>query len=162
MAAKTNFDDNIFFINTVVKMLKAGVSLDIDPEYFREKMIEDIFFVDSSLSRIYAALKENEHLIRRGEYLRNLVRAKRIFADFLTDLLEGDLAFAANLESYFSKFRAARSEHLADVQEIHHLLDRPAQPEGEEEDTISREEYRFLLQEDESEAADDSQAREAD
>jgi Mg2+ and Co2+ transporter CorA len=152
MAAKTNFDDNIFFVNTIVKTLKAGISLDIDPEYFREKMVEDILFVDSSLSRIYAALKENEHLIKRAEYLRNLARAKRIYADFLTDVLEGNLTFSANLDGYFSKFRASRSENLADVQEIHHLLDRPGHPEAEQEDIISHEEYKYLLEDDEQAA----------
>jgi hypothetical protein len=150
MAAKTNFEDNIFYLNTLVKSLKAGISLDIDPDYFREKMVEDIFFVDSSLSRIYASLKDSVYLIRRAEYLRNLARAKRIFADFLTDVLEGGLTFANHLDQYYSKFRAARSEHLADVQEISHLLDRPHGDEVEQEDTISREEYRFLLQVDET------------
>ena len=149
MAAKTNFDDNIFFLNTLVKTLKAGISLDIDPEYFREKIAEDIFFVDASLTRIYAALKESAHLIKRADYLRNLARAKRIYADFLTEVLESDLTFASNLDSYFSRLRAARSEHLADVQEIHHLIDRPGHPGGEQEDTISDEEYKYLLEDDE-------------
>ncbi|WP_455382657.1 hypothetical protein [Salinispira pacifica] len=160
MAAKTNFDDNIFFLNTIVKTLKAGISLDIDPEYFRDKLVEDIFFVDSGLSRIYAALKENHYLIKRAEYLRNLARAKRIFADFLTEVLESELPFASNLDTYFTKFRAARSEHLADVQEIHHLLDRPAHTEGEQEDIISHEEYKYLLQDDGSDAEGDRAAEE--
>jgi len=148
MAAKTNFEDNIFYLSTLVKSLKAGISLDIDPEYFREKMVEDILFVDSNLSRIYSALKEGVYLIKRNEYLRNLARAKRIFADFLTDTLEGGYSFASSLDQYSTKFRASRSEQLADIQAINHLLDQPLSENVEQGDIISRDEYRFLFQAD--------------
>lgn len=149
MAAMTNYEDNIFFLNTIVKTLRSGVTLDIDPDYFREKIVEDIFFVDSSLARIYSSLKENVHMIRRTEYLRDLMRAKKIFVDFLSEILDGEMAFSPHLDSYFSKLRAARSEHLADIQAIHNMLDEPEMAEPEEADTISKAEYQFLFQNDE-------------
>jgi hypothetical protein len=149
MTEKIHYEDNIFFLNSMVKTLKNGLSLDVDPEYFIDKVIEDVFFIDSTLARVFASLKENPYLIKRTDHLRSLLRVKKVFIDFLEEIFEGKLAFAVNLEPFFPKFRAARNEHIKDAAEIHALIDNPPPIEPSDDDIISAAEFQFLLKEDE-------------
>jgi len=148
MAAKINYEDNIFFLNTLVSTLNTGLSLDIDPEYFRDKIVEDIFFVDVSLKKINASLNENSFLIRRPEYLRSLLRVVRIYNEFLSRLLNQELGFSDYLESYFLKLRAAASDHDKIAADIDEML-QTAEPLDGDEDFVSQDEFRFLLKEEE-------------
>lgn len=149
MSVKVHYEDNLFYLSTLIKSLKAGLSLDIDPEYFIDQIVEDILFVDSTLVKSFNSLKANPHLIKRKEYLRVILRTKKVFIDFLEEIVEGRLAFSSNLEPFFPKFRASLNEHIRDISEIHALLDEPSASEGLDEDIISQTEYLFLLKEDE-------------
>jgi hypothetical protein len=148
MAAKINYEDNIFFLDTIVSALKSGLTLDIDPEYFRDKVVEDVFFVDTSLKRIYVSLKENNFLIRRAEYLRSLLRVSRLFREFLDRLVNKEVAFASHLEPYFLKLRGAATDHEAIAGEIMDILE-VTEPTEVDQDFVSQDEFRFLLEEDE-------------
>lgn len=150
MAAKINYEDNIFYLDTIVSSMKTGLALDIDPDYFRDKVVEDIFFVDTSLKRIYESLKENSFLIRRAEYFRSLLRVSRIFTEFLVSLLNKDVGFARHLEPYFLKLRSAASEHEGIASEIEDIL-QVSEPAEADQDFVSQDEFRFLLEEDEQE-----------
>jgi hypothetical protein len=75
----------------MVRVLKNGLTLDIDSAYFLDKVVEDLLFIDTALSKIFAKLKENTHLIERNEYLRNLMLAKSSFSDLLEDLAESKI-----------------------------------------------------------------------
>lgn len=148
MTTKIHYEDNVFFLTSMIKTLKAGMSLDIDPEYFMDKVIEDIFFIDSALSRSFISLKSNPYLIKRAEHLRSLLRAKKIYIDFLTDILESKISFSAHLQPFLEKFTASRSEHIRDTGEIHAMLSEPPAENEADADIISSTEYRFLLEED--------------
>jgi hypothetical protein len=149
MAAKINYDDDIYYLDTLVSAIQTGLSLDIDPEFFRDKIVEDIFFVDVSLKRIFDSLEENSFLIRRAEYLRSLLRVARIFVDFLHRLLAKEIAFAEHLEPYFLKLRGAVADHERTAERIDDML-QVAEPSEGDEDFVSQDEFRFLLQEDDS------------
>jgi len=149
MSMKVHYEDNLFYLTTLIKNLKTGLTLDIDPEYFIDKIIEDILFVDSSLVKSFNSLKANPHLIKRKEYLRALLRTKKVFIDFLEETVNGKLAFSSNLEPFFPKFRFSLTEHIQDSSEIHALLEQPSAIEEPDGDVISPAEYQFLLEEDE-------------
>jgi hypothetical protein len=78
MTTKIHYDDNIFYLDSMVKTVKSGLSLDIDPEYFIDKVIEDILFLDSALLRTFASLKANFYLIKRGGTPAGPLRTDRI------------------------------------------------------------------------------------
>ena len=59
MSVKVHYEDNLFFLHSILRTLESGLRLDIDPEYFKDKILEDIFFIDASLMRTFSALKEN-------------------------------------------------------------------------------------------------------
>lgn len=153
MTTRVNYDDNIFFLQTMIKTLDSGVQLNIDGDLFRDKFIEDVFFIDSTLSRILTQLRENRRLIRRTEYLRALMRAENLFLDLLTKCLDESLPFAAELEAVVTKLRATRSEHQRSLDDVRSILHDQSDVEPEE-DVVSQEEFRSLLMNDEEESDD--------
>lgn len=144
MAAKINYEDNIFFLTTLTRDLSTGVKLDIDPDVFRDKILEDVLFVDTALIRMYESLQENRRLIRRLEYLRALLRAERVFIDFLEAVTSSSVPFSEHLEPFFTKLRATRREHANIAGE----MDLAIRSSGDEdsEDLVSEEEFRTLLE----------------
>jgi hypothetical protein len=145
MSKQVNYGDNLFFLQDMVRVLKNGLTLDIDSAYFLDKVVEDLLFIDTALSKIFAKLKENTHLIERNEYLRSLMLAKSSFSDLLEDLAESKIGRDFNLELFLEKFRKIITQHRQDINEIQDLL-------STEEDSIhtgevvSGEEIAFLLQ----------------
>ncbi|MFW6368486.1 MAG: hypothetical protein ACOCZ9_02000, partial [Spirochaetota bacterium] len=110
MAARINYEDNIFFLSSIIKSLHTGTSLEIDRDFFRDKIIEDIAFVHSTLTRLHKSLKDNVYLIKRAEYMRELTRAIRSFCDFLDTILENRTSFTDDLSDTFETFRRYRRE----------------------------------------------------
>jgi hypothetical protein len=154
MNARVNYDDNIFFVQTMIKTLRSALALDIDPELFKDKALEDIFFVDSVLMKIFSQLRDNPNLIRRTEYLKALLRAENAFGDFLTDAISAERPLAEALSPFSHKLRACRSSHQTTLSEVQTMLRGPEKP-SPEEDVVSQEELGFLLQEDEEDSDED-------
>lgn len=148
MTSRVNYDDNIFFVHAIVKGMRSGLILDVDPELFKDKVLEDIFFVDSTLMKILSQLRENPKLIRRAEYLKSLLRAENAFLEFLSDIIAAERPLAESLAPFSHKVRACRSSHQTTRTELQSLLHGP-EDHAPEEDVVSQEELNFLLQEDE-------------
>jgi hypothetical protein len=151
MAVQINYEDNIFYLTTLIRNLKNGTMLDIDADIFKDKFIEDILFINSGLQKIYKSLSRNAYLIRRNDYLRSLHRAKQSYVDFVDEVLAGSYPFCEKLSSYSSQFNATKESQLKDMTEIHSQLMGAGEEKTsvEDEDVVSQEEYRFLFKEDE-------------
>jgi hypothetical protein len=149
MAVMVHYDDNLYFLHSMIKNLSGGLALDIDAEHFQNKITEDIFFIDETLDLIAAALKAQEYLIRRGEYLKSLLRAEKSFAEMLTGVIDGELAFSRHLEPFFGRIKIARDEHARNAADIQNLLEKQLARENDGENLISDEEYRILLSDEE-------------
>jgi hypothetical protein len=145
MATRVNYDDNLFYVTSVIRTLRSGLALELDVDFFQDKIVEDIFFVDRILEQIYEALRVNSFLINRKDHLHELMRAKRNFADLLNEILEESGPFAAHLAGFAPKLSEARERHVNDITDIQNAMDAPADTEDQQA-IVSQDEYRFLLQ----------------
>lgn len=145
MAAKVNYGDNLFYILTLTRSLRAGLQLEIDPDYFRSKMIDDFMFLHRTLEHLHEALQTNTFLIHRNEHLRELMRAKRGFADLLSEILDESLPFSRHLSEFRAKLSGIRGQHVGDIADIQASMN--TTPVGEEpQNVVGEDEYRFLFQ----------------
>jgi hypothetical protein len=146
MPAKIHYGDNVFYLETFIKAVRTGMTLEIDPEYFGDRLPEDIFFLNTSLNKIYASLKANDHLIKKGDYLRSLLRAKRDFAGLLKNIMAKKLPGANYVKAHISKIRICEEEQARDIEEIRGAIaNLRVKDSGSESDVISGEEFRFLF-----------------
>jgi hypothetical protein len=146
---RIHYEDDIFFLQAMIKTLKAATELDIDLEFFKDKLIEDTFFIDSTLLRIFGSLKENEQLLNRKQYLRSVLRAKNVFVEFLQSLFDSPLAHTEELAPYISKLRACQESNEQDIREIQEILQTDYDREPQE-DVVSQEEFRWLLEDEDN------------
>jgi hypothetical protein len=155
MSVKVHYEDNLFFLHSILRTLEAGLRIDIDAEYFKDKVLEDVFFIDSTLLRTFSSLKENGFLINRVSYLRSLRRTVRGFTDFLSRVTSGTLGGREIVDAYHARLTATLDEHQRVLREIDAILDQ-LEPDDEAEDVVSSREYDFLL----SGSDDDEEAEE--
>lgn len=143
MKSKIHYEEDLFYLNLQMKGLREGLQLTIDPDYFQDKILADLRFVDATLDKILSTLKENPNLIRRAEYLYNLVKVEGTFLDLVDGLLAGTGEMHEALEPYRNEFVQRRESHDADIQEIRTLL-RIVTQEDEREDVITADELSLL------------------
>jgi hypothetical protein len=160
MASKVHYEDNLFFLHSILRTIESGLRLDIDPEYFRDKILEDIFFIDAALMRTFSSLKDNQFLINRVSYVRSLRRTVVAFSDFLDRVTTGDMPFSAALEAYREKLLSTSTMYHRTRKEIDTLLDQ-LEPDDEAQDVVSSEEYGFLLASTDDSDSDGDSAAEA-
>jgi len=144
MSAKFHYEDDLYYLHALVRHLESGIRLELDAEFFWDKTLEDIFFIDATLLRIFSTLKDNNFLISRIEYLRNLRRTDIAFLDFLQRIQEQHHTFSRNLEGYHDKITQTRRSHHRMHEEINHLLE-SLDPDQETTDIVSTAEFDFLL-----------------
>jgi hypothetical protein len=83
MNKRINFQDNIFILNTRIKMLRNLLILDTDPVLFLAKTIDDIEFINHTLETLLAQLQSNERLFERDEARDYLSDLEWEFSQFL-------------------------------------------------------------------------------
>ncbi len=144
MPEKIHYDDNIFFMTALIRTLNDAVKLNVDADYFADKVLEDTLFIDTSIQKSYGSLKENTHLIRRNSYLHSIMKLKRAYGRLLEDLLATEGAFAAPFETMRPKLRRIAACHLNDVKDIREGLE-DVHSVKFDSDMISYDELNFLM-----------------
>ncbi len=144
MGAKVHYEDNLFFLHSILRTIESGLKLDVDPEYFKDKILEDLFFIDAALLRTFSSLKDNAYLINRAGYLRSLRRTVRAFIDFLNLLRSGNIGPRDMFRSYQSRMQHTIDTHQRMLEEVDRMLDE-LDPDDEATDVVSPEEYGYLL-----------------
>ncbi|MFP3041941.1 hypothetical protein LQZ19_08980 [Treponema primitia] len=89
MSKQINFEDNIFILNTRIRMIRDLLILDADPDIFLDKTLTDVDFIDAALGVLLRDLVENTHLIGRNGQFYNLYETEQQFLGTLWDLANG-------------------------------------------------------------------------
>ena len=62
MKSKIHYEDDLFYLNLQMKWLREGLRPQIDADYFQDKFLADLRFVDATLDKVLSTLKENPNL----------------------------------------------------------------------------------------------------
>ena len=84
-----NFEDNIYLLMGRIKNLRDSTILDMDPEIFLDKTLEDIDFFDKTLELLLQRILENQWSINRKELLHHLSELDWQFSKVLQEILDG-------------------------------------------------------------------------
>lgn len=145
MAKMIHYGDNLFVVGEMIRVLKDGLQLEIDPGMFSEKIVEDIFFIDGCLTKLTQALIASPLLIDRNEHLKTLMRIDNLFADLLEDVTQERLRIGAELRPLFGRLQKLCASYRSHVAEIRKTIAESEPAVGEHGDMISPAEYEFLL-----------------
>jgi len=154
---KIHYDDSIFFIRSLIRTLHDAIRLNVNTEYFADKILEDILFINASIQKIYGSLKNNSLLIRRNVYYHSMMKLKEAYVHFLDELRSTRSGFGNSFEHMRTKFKLILENNLKDLQDIRDFIS-GTETEEVEGDTISRDELHYLMSpmEDSSNSLDES------
>jgi hypothetical protein len=144
MNKRINFEDSIFIINTRIRMIRDMLLLDTDPDLFLEKTLDDVEFIDSTLSVLLEQLSSNKRFIERNEQFHNLAETDQLFAQVLSDLINGDSTISSG---NFPVIRDRLTLLWNHTQERRKAVEDTAEPENAAmEPVVSSDELNELLQ----------------
>jgi len=143
MTKKINYEDDIFAISLLLRGVSDIVKLDIDAEFFVERVDGDIRFIDSAIRRVFQSLSSGPFFLKRHDYLKDLQRLKRSFVELLDSLVEKRVPFSEFLSASAGRYREMRSANESDISDIRSRLSDSAGLE--EEHMVSENEYKILL-----------------
>jgi hypothetical protein len=149
--AEINFEDNLYFLRMKIQDLSEGLKLDLSPDFYLDRYIEDIFFIDGSLGRIYTHLKEGINLIQKSKYYHLIIKIKQSFYTLLQTLIEEQTAFTPGLQPHFEQLRERSSIHEKDIRIIQKAISEMVNTTEEQEELITGEELNFLWTQEEGE-----------
>ena len=118
MAKRIHFEDDIFYLNLLVRTFKDGLELDLDAEIFLNKIVDDLTFLDTTFERMLGNLSGNERLLDRNEQLLNLQEVEERFADALAKIMSGRGTLSEALSPFFERFAELRARSAKRRSEI--------------------------------------------
>ncbi|HEB10875.1 MAG TPA: hypothetical protein ENI06_06645 [Spirochaetales bacterium] len=154
MEKQINFGDNIFFLTLILKGLSSGVRLSLDNDLFLDKLVEDIFFLEGSIEKVFELIKQRVLLIDRLGHLKNLETLSSDFAALLEEITLGNIPVAEHLAAFSDRFNSIKDNQHKLASEIRGIIHDTDQSETIEEDMVSQEEFEFLLAEENEENND--------
>lgn len=144
MPQMIHYQDDLFVLSVLVKSLDANLSTEADPEYFRERILGDLFFLDGSLKAFQVLLVQNSLLMDRPEYLKLLQRTSRALIQVLERIMGAAYPRSEAYDSYRPQLEALAKGQTAILGEISAILDASLEEEGET-DVVSQDELSELL-----------------
>jgi len=90
MEKNLNYEDNIFIINTNIRMISDLNLLETDPALFVNKTIYDLDFIGKTLTDLNLNLLKNTQLVDWADYLYKLYETEEKFLLLLRKILNED------------------------------------------------------------------------
>lgn len=155
MVHKINYKAILDFLSLTIHTLETGIQSDIDPDLFLDKLLDDLLFTDSILSRLFHQLRDNPYLNWRVEYLEHLEKTKEEFIQLITRIFDRGTFLREPLELYLPTLKTCLSGQTQELEHLRVILkEARMQSLPEEKEVISPLEYQFLLESEDPQAGD--------
>ncbi len=146
MAKKINFKDNLFHLARNLDRFSDGLMLDLEGDFFLDKLVDDILFFNSAIAKIYTILEKNSNMSEYCEQMRNLYTVHKKYIAILSRIIQGQTCFVNQFFQFRQKFSEILRENEGRQEQIYTALDSAAKPLQEANDVVSRDEMSALLQ----------------
>ncbi len=144
-----NYEDNIFMFLDLLKHTERCLKLDIDEDYFGEKIVSDLLFAETGLNRLFLALKESTLQLDRDQYFRLLFKTMELFTSIGEQIVSSETGRSINFSGLVPRLKESIAVKKETMDEIKNLLNTDSDSE-ENADQISQEEMTFLMTDTES------------
>ncbi len=139
-----HYEDNIFMVLDLLKHIERGLKLDIDEDYFGEKIVSDLLFAETGLQRLFLALKESTLQLDKDQYFRLLFKTMELFTSIGEQIVNSETGRSINFSGLVPRLKESIAVKKESMDEIKNLLNTDSDSE-ENADQISQEEMTFLM-----------------
>lgn len=128
----------------LLKHIERGLKLDIDEDYFGEKIVSDLLFAETGLQRLFLALKESTLQLDKDQYFRLLFKTMELFTSIGEQIVNSETGRSINFSGLVPRLKESIAVKKESMDEIKNLLNTDSDSE-ENADQISQEEMTFLM-----------------
>lgn len=153
MTQYIHYEANIFMLNDMLKHIQKILKIDIDNDYFLEKIKSDILFADGKLAALYESLKDSTLQLDKAQYFRHLYKTKNLFLEITESILSNSTGRSLDFTDFHIKLKTVVLEQQFEYDEIRKILEKTDEDELDS-DQISQEELMFLMLNDEDSIED--------
>jgi len=95
MEKNLNYEDNIFILNTAIRMISDINLLEADHTLFFDKTLEDLEFTNRTAASLVENLLQNTQLVDWDDYIYKLCETEKKFSLLLNAILNGNGCISA-------------------------------------------------------------------
>ena len=132
--------------------LDRSLRLDIDDDYYGEKIISDLLFTEEAIHRLFVSLSESTLQLDRDQYFRLLYQTMELFSDIGGRIIADETGRSINVSGFIPRLKESMASQQEYMEEIRNLLNTDIDTEGDA-DQISQEEMSFLMSDTENNEA---------
>lgn len=155
MVKNFDFEDNLFYLDELIRVLRRGFLLHLDTRFFKTHLQEQISFVIDMVEQLTEVTLNSGSSIKKQSHFRDLLKSITKAEEIPKVITAGknDLSRTIeNEERLLRDFEAALSQSR---QELSKALDACEGAAESDTEQISEEEMRFLLMESAEEGEDE-------
>lgn len=145
MRNQTNYDEDLFLLKNLLRFWTEAVQIPADPDYFSEKLLEDLDFIESILARLQEAVETNTKLIRRMEIIHDLLGTRHLFLRLIGLILAAESPLCSSLEEHRGRLSSMQERQNGACGVLDRELRKNSGEEEDDEDLITPMEMEFLL-----------------
>lgn len=144
MTQYIHYEANIFMLNDLLRHIQRSLKIDIDNDYFLEKIKSDLLFSESKLTDLYESLKDSTLQLDKDQYLRHLYKSKNLFIEIAESILKNSAGRSLDFSDFAPRLKEAIYEQQYEYNDISDILSNNNEQEPGS-DQISQEELMFLM-----------------
>ncbi|ULQ60079.1 hypothetical protein K7I13_01755 [Brucepastera parasyntrophica] len=103
------FQDNLYQLSQSLDTLSEGLMLELQKEYFFDKIVDDILFFDNIIQKMYKQIQMNPNLGEYTRLLRNLYSCQERYIKIIDSILQGQTAMKESFIPLMPKLQTIRN-----------------------------------------------------
>jgi hypothetical protein len=144
MTQYIHYEANIFMLNDLLRHIRKILKLDIDNDYFLDKIKSDLLFSESKLANLYEALKDSTLQLDKDQYLRHLYKTKNLYIEIAESIINNSSGRSLDFSDFIPRLKEAVYEQQYEYNDISDILSKNNEADLNS-DQISQEELMFLM-----------------
>lgn len=138
------FQDNIYQLARTIDLLKEGLMLDISEDYFFDKTVDDLLFIDATLQKIMEQLEANPKITGYVQIVHSLHSCQERYIQLLDFILKNKCAMQENFTPLLAKLQSIRNTQSNQAQETKNSIQK-SDKNRDSRDMVSQNELSQLL-----------------
>ncbi len=138
------FQDNIYQLSRSIDLVHEGLMLELSSDYFLDKTIDDILFLDMSLQKIHGHIQSNSRLSDFVPILHGLYSCEERYLKLLDSILKGKTAMESGFAPLMTKFQGIRNAHAGLKNNLSSIIQK-SDKSVDSRDIVSQNELSELL-----------------
>lgn len=138
------FQDNIYQLARTIDLLKEGLMLDITEDYFFDKTVDDLLFIDATLQKIMEQLEANPKITGYVQIVHSLHSCQERYIQLLDFILKNKCAMQENFTPLLAKLQSIRNTQSNQAQETKNSIQK-SDKNRDSRDMVSQNELSQLL-----------------